>query len=294
MILNLRHSVSSCIRRYLHLYVKPCGWLVSHPRSLVKGLKIHARSLKHKRYINTLPRSGTHYLIGILTSVIDIRYGGSGEFRFVNDTWIHNINLLWPAVLHSIVEQLKNNQEVHKDFFMFGHHPIQKNNILRVGSMKAVFTVRNIFDQLESWFLHESTWRSLSTQDDFIKRGYVEKTIGYFNYWGDFISDPKKKSDKDYVCIKYEDLIADPLFELSRILRLWDLEIDKPALEKAIQLNSRENMKSKIPASEMSDNRRLSTRDNRGKLFSEDNVSYINRAVSNNLKHDFGYKILTY
>jgi len=286
--LNLRHNTSLYARRYLHLYIKPCGWLVFHPKSLIKGFRILSRSLKHKRYINTLPRSGTHYLIGTLTSAIDIKNGGSGEFRFVNDTWVHNIDLLWPSVLHSIIVHLKNNQEVHKDFFMFGHHPISKTNIHKISSMKPVFTVRNIFDQLESWFLHEFT--DYSAQDEFIRRGHVEKTIGYFNYWGDFISDAKKKPNKDYVCIRYEDLIANPLFEMSRILQLWNLEIDKPVLEKAIQLNSREKMKSKIPDGMLSDNKRLSIRDNRGKLFSEDNVSYINLAISNNLKHDFGYK----
>ena len=154
--------------------------------------------------------------------------------------------------------------------------------------MKIVFTVRNIFDQLESWLLH--TFEDSSAQDEFIRQGYVEKTIEHFNYLGDFISDPDKVADKDYVCIRYENLVSDPLANLFRIVRLWDLEIGESALRSAVSLCSRERMISKIPSSLIANNKRVVVRDNRGKLFSRESISYINRTIRDNLRYDFGYQ----
>ncbi len=170
---------------------------------------------------------------------------------------------------------------------MIAHHPIQKTNMFSIDSMKVVFTVRNIHDQLESWLLH--TFDEPSAQDRFIKQGYVERTINHFNYWGEFISRPDKTAEKDYVCIRYEDLIADPLANLKKVVKLWAL-VDDSILEKAVELCSHEAMKSKTPAEVLSSNKRLTVRDNRGRLFSKESISYINRAICDNLRHDFGYK----
>jgi len=71
---------------------------------------------------------------------------------------------------------------------------------------------------LESWLLH--TFNCSSAQDEFIRQGYVEQIINYFNYWGNFISEPNRKSGKDYVCIRYEDLTTHPITSLVRIVKL--------------------------------------------------------------------------
>ena len=287
-IAHIRNDIPRDIRRYLHTYIKPSCWLVVHPAYLVKGIRIFKRSLKNKRYMSTLPRSGTNYIIPLLTSACDIAAGGTGEYRYVDDAWVFDVEMVYPSVLHNFVEVLKKDVPVSPNFFMFAHHPVQKTNMFNVESMKVVFTVRKILDQLESWLLH--TFNYSSAQEEFIRKGYVERTIGYFNYWGDFISDPNKVADKDYVCIRYENLVSDPLANLTRITRLWDLEIGESALQSAVNLCSRERMISKIPSSLIANNKRVVVRENRGKLFSKESISYINRAICDNLRHHFGYK----
>jgi hypothetical protein len=173
---------------------------------------------------------------------------------------------------------------------MIVHHPIQKTNMFSVDSMKVVFTVRNIHDQLESWLLH--TFDEPSAQDRFIGEGYVERTINHFNYWGDFISRPDKTAEKDYGCICYEDLIVDPIANLRRVVKLWALDIDDSILEKVVELCSRTKMKSKIPPEALSSNKRLTIRENRGQLFSEENRDYIDSSIRNELRYDFGYNYL--
>jgi hypothetical protein len=275
--------------KYFGLYIKPCSWLISHPVSLVKFVKLLVRSNKNKRHLATLPRSGTGQIISLLTSAVDLEEGGTGEFRFKNDEWIHNINIECPSVFHNLVAILKDNKAIHRVFFMFAHHPIQQTNVLRVGSMKVVFTVRDIFDQLESWLLHKHLRYDLS-EDEFIKRGYVEQTINYFNYWADFISDPNKIADTDYVCIRYENLISDPLANLSRIVHLWDLKLSNSSLQSAVNICSRENMILKVPDNLLNTNQRIMVRNNRGELFSGENISYIRQAISDGLRYDFGYQ----
>ena len=101
---------------------------------------------------------------------------------------------------------------------------------------------------------------------------------------------PGKTAEKNYVCIRYEDLIADPLANIRRVIKFWNLDIDDSILEKAVELCSRERMISKIPGSLIANNKRGVVRDNRGRLFSKESISYINRAICDNLRHDFGYK----
>ncbi|MCK4782564.1 MAG: sulfotransferase domain-containing protein, partial [Desulfobacteraceae bacterium] len=247
------------------MYIKPSCWLGVHPAFFVKGVRILTRSLKNKRYMSTLPRSGTNYIIALLTSASDIASGGSGEYQYVDEAWVFDIELVYPSVLHNFVEVLKKDGPVSPNFFMFAHHPVQRTNMFDVESMKAVFTVRNIFDQLESWLLH--TFEDSSAQDEFIKKGYVGKTIEHFNYWGDFISGPDKVADKNYVCIRYEDMISEPLNNLRRIVRLWNLDIEESALSAAVELCGREKMMSKIPSNLIDSNKRVVVRDDRGKLF---------------------------
>jgi len=256
----------------------------------MKGIRILHNTFENKRYLATLPRSGTEYITCLLTSACDLKAGGTGEYKFTNDDWIHNIKIVWPSVLHNFVAVLKSKQAFHKNSFMIAHHPIQKTNMFSINSMKVVFTVRNIHDQLESWLLH--TFDEPSAQERFIRRGYVERTINHFNYWGDFISRPDKTTEKDYVYIRYEDLIADPLANIRRVIKFWNLDIDDSILEKAVELCSREAMKSKIPPETLSSNKRLTVRENRGQLFSKKNRDYIDRAIRDKLRYDFGYNYL--
>lgn len=287
LIVRIRNDIPRNIRKYLHMYIKPSCWLAIHPAYLVKGIRVFRCSLKNKRYMSTLPRSGTNYIISLLTSASNIAAGGNGEYQYVNDAWVFGVQMVYPSVFHNFVEVLKKDVPISPNFFMFAHHPVQKTNMFSVDSMKVVFTIRNIYDQLESWLLH--TFNEPSAQDQFIRQGYVERTINHLNYWGDFISRPDKTAEKDYVCIRYEDLIAEPLANLKRVVKLWALDIDDSILEKAIELCSREKMISKIPSSQFSSNKRVVVRDDRGKLFSEENNSYINRAIRENLRYNFGY-----
>jgi hypothetical protein len=279
------------LRKYMHLYIKPCGWLVTHPASLTEGVRVLCNTFRNKRYLSTLPRSGTEYITCLLTSACDLKDGGTGEYKFADNEWVHNIKIIWPSTLHNFVEVLKNKQPFHKNSFMAAHHPIQKTNMFSIDSMKVVFTVRDIHDQLESWLLH--TFDEPSAQDEFIKKGYVERTINHFNYWGDFISRSDKTVEKDYVCIRYEDLVADPLANIRRVVKLWALDIDDAILKKAVELCGREKMKSKIPSQALGSNKRVTFRENRGQLFSKENCDYIDHAIRDKLRYDFGYNYLS-
>ncbi len=171
-------------RSIMHLYIKLGVWLISRPRSLMKGGRLLASALRHKRYLATLPRSGTEYITCLLSSACDIKADGTGEYKFVNNEWVHNIKIIWPSTLHNFVANLK------------------------------------------------------------------------------------------------------------KVVKLWALDIDDSILEKTVELCSHEAMKSKIPAEVLSSNKRLTVRENRGRLFSKENRDYIDRSIRDKLRHDFGYNYL--
>lgn len=287
-MVSLYSYIQQNICKCLHTHVGPFAWLIVHPAHMLKAIELFVSSHKNKRYLSTLPRSGTGYIIRLLATASDIEDGGLGKYEFVNNRWVGNFNIVCPAEFHNLVAILKRNEMIHKNFFVVAHHPIQKTNILNVNSTKVVFTVRSIPQQLESWLMH--TFGDRASQDEFIRQGYVERTIDYFNYWGKFISKLNRRAEKDYICIRYEDMVADPLSNLLRIVNFWNLEIGESALESAVGLCSKEKMMSKIPEDQIATNKRLTIRQGRGRLFSEENASYINSVINDKLKYNFGYE----
>ncbi len=277
------------LKKYLYQYLNPTLWLLCHPGDLRKGIHICKHAKETGRYLSTLPRSGTVYLTSILIVAVDLREGGKGDYTFQDDVWIYNRDLLWSSVYHNFVAQLKINRPFDPDLIMIAHHPVQKTNILNIKKMKCVFTVRNPLDQLESWVMH--TFHKADQQDRFIEEGYVERTIDYFNYWGRLVEEQKSDSSQSFLCVRYEQLVQKPADIVEQIAGFWNLDIERKYIDRAVFLCSREEMKKKIPADRLGDNKRVSVRDNRGRLFTDKNMDYIQNALCSKLKYDFGYDL---
>ena len=85
-------------------------------------------------------------------------------------------------------------------------------------------------------------------------------------------------------------MVSDPVDNLSRIVHLWNLGIEESVLRSAVDLCSREKMIAKIPGNRFENNKRVTVRKDRGRLFSRENTSYIKKAIHDKLRHDFGYE----
>ena len=256
------------------------------PLQIWRGGRVLRTVIKNKRFLSTLPRSGTFYLAAILTSATEIEAGLAGDYQYENDEWVHGTRLWYPGTLHDFIQVLGLGYPFNNNAFVQVHHPHQIADLLSIGRMKVVFTVRNIFDQLESRSLMPDF--GVGNQDAFIREGHVENTIRYLNYWGDFADG--RVAGKDYICIKYEDLISNPVAVVSRISQMWELNLTEGSLRTAVNLCSRENMVSKISSDSLSTTERISLRGDRGQLFSSENVSYIREAITDKLRHGFGYE----
>lgn len=274
------------IRLAHHLYIKPSVRLLCRPKSLRRAWRMYQSYQKHRRFLSTLPRSGTNYISSLISSAVDLAHGGDGDYFYENDEWVFPNVIGFPCVWHNYVECVDSAGPGDELVYFHAHHPVQQQNMINLRSAKTIFTVRDIHNQLESWLFHN--FQSQSRQDHFIQTGHVEKTIEYFNYWGAFRDNNSKA--RQCLCVAYENLIDHPLDVLSEIVTFWQLDIPADILETAVGLCSRERMKSKIPENVIDNNRRVSVRTNREDVFTEHNRHYIENAIASKLQYDFGYK----
>lgn len=261
------------------------------PSKLMQGLVIWKKLKDLQRYLCTLPRSGTNYINCILASSSDIEEGGDGEYFYYNDWWVHKTFLAYPATLNKymFVLNLPTQIDPHNNMYLASHFPLIDHPLVAdLASMKIVFTVRNIFNQLRSWVKHDG-FEISSIDPAFFEERYLYPAINYFNFWGDYIAAPDKKKNVDYIFLGYEELVSDPLKHITDIVRFWGMNLSEQSLVKAIELSSRQNMKLRIPAPQIKENHRISLEESVVKDMPEERAELILAALRKDLRHDFGY-----
>jgi hypothetical protein len=119
--------------------------------------------------------------------------------------------------------------------------------------------------------------------DQFFASGIPARAIEYFNFWGAAL---EQRADRtDHLCIRYEDLIADPMPSLRAIRDLWRLDIGDAALERGLAINSRERMESKVSGD--TENKRVTIGDKI--VFRDRDRERILTLIRDTLRYPFGY-----
>ncbi|KAF7780798.1 hypothetical protein PMAN_a1894 [Pseudoalteromonas marina] len=103
--------------------------------------------------------------------------------------------------------------------------------------VKSVVVVRNPFFVISSYhnYLEKARGKKVSNIDEFM----FDWRYG-FNAWGNFM---KSWEDKGAIIVRYEDLQASPLIEISKVYRQLGYSIDDSIITKALELSSRDQMK---------------------------------------------------
>lgn len=294
MLQNLRERA----RHFHGFWWRPALYLLRRPRELAQCAKLHRRARAHGRFLATLPRSGTNYLFALLNSADHVASGLSGDYFYDTSQgqrgkWVFSREIVLANNLYHLVQASRAGHldRLSDRFFVSSHYPaIRKTRLFRPSAMKPVFTVRDVVPALESLLFFTYDGNDEPHQRSFLEND-LPHALRYLNYWGKFAQSHHRVEGKHYVCVRYESLVENPLRELSRICRFWDLDLPESCLREAVQTCDANRMRSKVPSAEQATNKRISVRDRDRPAFSGENRARLAELLRRGLRYDFGYDV---
>ena len=203
------------------------------------------KNTENLKLICITPRSGNNLLRTIFSSYYEINFNrGNGvpKYDSFNDKWRFNIELDNFVELYS--STFIDNSFFNPHGFAFTQFPINKINLVDLATAKPIIILRNPIDTIVSWYFHEIN-AIKKNKDEKINFDLLEKKIKSINYafsfWENYIID--KKNKKDYLLIKYEDLLESTEKSIISIFNFLNIDIDLEIMKKSISLNSKESHK---------------------------------------------------
>jgi hypothetical protein len=235
--------------------------LIKHNYKLIFNSKVDYEKLK---LMYSLPRSGTHYFINIFNSYTQLLYGiGDGIPKIIsskllpgwqkliykndNDNLPSSIKILNYSFINIKRPDILN--EINYDDIYSSHHPIQYSNLIDFNKIRAIVLLREPIQAASSFVLlylnHRMRNKNFNLDNIYEYKNIIHNrcdlVIKFFNYWNDFY----KKKRENILIIKHEKHIIDTYNIWIKILEFYKLEFNKEYLLKAIDINSKENLKKK-------------------------------------------------
>jgi len=140
----------------------------------------------------------------------------------------------------------------------------------RYASKRVIFLVRDPRDVIVSLYFQKKYRRRRATTyhgelSDFLREstGGIESIVTFYNVWAE-----NRHLPRDFLLVKYEDIVDDPERELRRMLRFLDIDwLPDAGIAGAVQFGSFDNLK-KIEAGNLLGHGSLRTHDrNNGEAY---------------------------
>jgi hypothetical protein len=266
-------------------------WLKQFKKISFLSKKINYSQLK---IIISSPRSGTHYLEGLINSYLEQLYKkGNGSLKYSKGS---ALRFNTPDNLIFSVKQLFDrnffNQFRFNDYryFSFVHHPLHKSEILNINLIKPIILIRNPTDIIASLVVFYIRHRIKNTivSNHVLKKIINKKSdqiIDFFNFWDAKI---QLRKTKEQLIIKYEDLNKNPKIILIKILKFYNFKIINKFINHAVKQNSKKNILNLLKKNKDIDNYLQFTSKSQNKLKSK--IKKITKKKLSEIKfHKFGY-----
>lgn len=230
---------------------------------LRRGIEVVRAGRRSGRYLCSLPRSGTNWLLTTLSCAAVLHDGGSGTYHLVpdrtpagHDEWVvDGPRHWWPAVPTSFANALANSRdvEVGHPLWFVSHDPVEQG-LIDHRRARPVILVRRPLDAARS-LAH------MVDLDDALHRPNgldlaFRRVPRYFGVWEHRLADPGFAARA--LVLRYEELRDDPLDGLLRIDRHWELGIGAATWEEAARRCSWDEMARR--AEDRTDTHRISVR----------------------------------
>lgn len=229
----------------------------------------------------TMPRSGSQYAILALSLAYDFQNGGVGNYELnKKDIWVTDSDVSRDRNWLIFDEKFDYCEpKIWHTHLRYCRIPFFRNK-----NCRYVVFVRDIFKEQESLFYVYNQRMNTDVKGHFAL-GRLSNAVNFLNGYGYL---HEKFSDR-VIFVKYEELISNPLQQLKRIVKAFNLNLKEEYLRRAIPLCTKEEMAKRIPANYRKYNRRV-TLEKRAYPFDTEAHNYILRFISSKLKYSFGYE----
>jgi len=289
---TLRNSGAGRLARNVPSLIKLCA-SPSVPAERKRAcLAFYAGGEGVRRLFATLPRSGFHYLALMIDVALDLKGGGSGAYTYDGGEFHsaggrHDVALDWRWKLGRLT------YAPVEPYIFHSHMPYYRNTCWALPAMRTVVMVRNVWDAMESLMAYHAVRpdeydaflagrRRAGEGPDFPFS--FQEFVRFFDSWGAVLG------RRGVMALRYEDLIADPVAEATRVAALWDLEIPGDCIERAVELCSKDRMKAHLQAAGVAATPRV--RFDRTRLdLTPRQADYVRRHLRRGRYGDFGYAL---
>ena len=232
------------------------GEVLTKRKLILKELKRKLKKSNGKiNFLISPPSSGSTYLRSLLTSYFGIYQkvdNGIPKFNNLTQRWTYAASPIVKAALFDhidleIIREIKRENFFSEEEFIrkkvfFTRYPFDKPDLFKLENMKPVILIREPFDWLVSTYTqHNNSDDSKSFKANTINhkliRDQLSKIEKYISHWLEYLS----KKENDFLLIRYERLVNEPLKYFNEVLKLYDYGvIDNVILKRAIEVNSRD------------------------------------------------------
>lgn len=251
------------------------------------------------RFLSTLPRAGSHYLVAMLSAWDLLEQGSDPSYRYIADEenlsdgrWAFSVEIGVPSDYKELINSISDGWygTLSRSAIVCSHYPtFRKESYFDYKTMKAVVLIRDLLPASYSFYKYRFG-EDYNQVDRFLDFN-LDKLISFYNYWGRYKENGACRDN--FKVVKYEDLIKNPLDTMVNLLSYWELDYNVTHIEKAIAMCRREEMLSKIPSSIRSENRRVGAVESHNlqdwlKFFNQQVLAY----SKSRLSYDFDYEII--
>lgn len=205
---------------------------------------------KKKNFLISLPRSGSMFLRCALSSYSELYYkigDGIPKYDSINDKWIFAYRPILESNVWNLLDPDKFNQssflsdDDKEDKIIFSRYPLTEIDIFDTNQIRPVILFRNPYDQILSLYnKHQYKFDTSTNEINFrLLKESISNYENFINFWKNF--SVNKKPKKDYLFVKYDDLIDKSEEKFLEILTFYDYPIELTYIKKSVEINSKDN-----------------------------------------------------
>jgi hypothetical protein len=256
-------------------------------RKIPALFKILLRKMRpNKVYFVTPQQSGTHWVRSMLSSVYNDVYGFGMDLKF-NQTSL--VSHLQAETIYDSDIRIPRTQATHWPY-RWWFFKNQKVFIVVRDMRDAMVSHYEKYKKMNDLDLPFSVFLRQKSRKGFQHGPVFSKRVKFFNSWV-----RGRKNTKDFLIIRYEDLLADTEKNLKKIINFIDLPAEDldAVVSKAVDFGSVKNMKQREGSQKKEGEKKTVV--NKGisgrykEYFTEEDKEYFQNYVRENLIDSFGY-----
>jgi hypothetical protein len=203
-------------------------------------------------FLISTPSSGGTFLRMMISSYLELYYkigNGVPKYDSIYNKWMFSYNFFESADLQNSIDfdldLLRINSKLFRTIddlesrkMIFSRYPLTPIELYDLDQVRPIIVMRHPYDQIVSYYSKNFKDQKDESLDIKLLNKAINNYLEYFNFWKNYFK--KNSEKKDYLLIRYENLIVNSEEELRKALSFYKIEINNNLISKASLINSKE------------------------------------------------------